>query len=732
MPVVAFLVLLPLVLGWIVTDALTHSQEETGHRDLATAQRLFQTSLDDRRHDLLLRFRPIPQTSAFTNPAQLAVESGNDYTTAINTLREALRNQLDSFRDECQIILFTGVTAGAEPIVVKQPEVEPGFALAAESVTDEAMREGEATGIVVLGNTAYYAIAVAIAPDLQPLGVLTFGVRLDISALERLQAITGSEIFLTGPHGVMVSTLRVDATPVAQADGTVVMNGIHYLPLAGAYDEGKAGRGFDYTLLWSVEPNLRMRSEMEDLVAEVSVAAVILSIAAIWYFTRRSMKPLLDLRDAAETVGRGDFSRRVRVYAHDESGDVARAFNAMTDNLQQSRAELEKTVETLKATQNQLIQSEKLSAVGQFVSGVAHELNNPLAAVIGFSELLAQTAADEKVRPHLDMIAKSAQRCHKIVQNLLSFARQHPPERKAISINTVVEEVLDFMAYEFKTSNIAIERQLAGDLPPIQGDPHQLQQVFVNILGNARQAIQGVRRDGRIVVRTRCPVPGKVAVELIDNGPGIRPEHLSRIFDPFFTTKPVGKGTGLGLSLTYGIIREHGGSIRAESVLGNGATFVIELPSAGPGVSRGETARPAATLGPPAAPSGKTVLVVDDEDWLLELSANLLRQDGHTPVVVHSGEEAIKILGQRRVDLILSDWKMPGLSGAAFFEHLEAVYPRAAERILFMTGDVMNDSLQEFLARRGKQCLAKPFPIEQFRAAVAAELSRTPAAAARS
>jgi CheY-like chemotaxis protein len=156
--------------------------------------------------------------------------------------------------------------------------------------------------------------------------------------------------------------------------------------------------------------------------------------------------------------------------------------------------------------------------------------------------------------------------------------------------------------------------------------------------------------------------------------------------------------------------------------VGNGATFVIELPAANPGVGRSEPALPAALPRGPAAPSGKTVLVVDDEDWLLELAANLLRQDGHTPVVARSGEEAIEILGQRRVDLIISDWKMPGLSGVAFYEHLEAVHARAAERILFMTGDVMNDALQEFLARKGKQCLPKPFPIEQFRVAVAAQL----------
>src|ERR1019366_5018514 len=150
--------------------------------------------------------------------------------------------------------------------------------------------------------------------------------------------------------------------------------------------------------------------------------------------------------DSAEAVGRGDFSRRIARFPNDECGDLAVAFNGMTANLQSSHAELNKAVENLKNTQAQLIQSEKLSAVGRFVAGVAHELNNPLTSVIGFADLLRQTATEEKIRPHLDVIAKSAHRCHKIVQSLLSFARQQAPERRPVRVNTVIDEVLEIMA----------------------------------------------------------------------------------------------------------------------------------------------------------------------------------------------------------------------------------------------------------------------------------------------
>jgi two-component system NtrC family sensor kinase len=441
----------------------------------------------------------------------------------------------------------------------------------------------------------------------------------------------------------------------------------------------------------------------------------------VWYFVRRFIHPLSELRDHAEAVGRGDFSRRMPRLANDECGDLAEAFNRMTANLETSRTELEKAVEILKATQTQLIQSEKLSAVGQFVAGVAHELNNPLTAVIGFSDLLVHTTDDPAIRPHLDRIAKSAQRCHKIVQNLLSFARQHPPERDLVALNAAIDDVLEIMTYDLRTSNIEVARSLAEGLPPIMADRHQLQQVFINIISNARQAIQAVRTDGKITVRTRR-AGAQVRIEVADNGPGIRAEHLPRIFDPFFTTKAVGKGTGLGLSLSYGIVQEHGGTITAASELGQGAAFVIELPIA-PQPGKAEGAQSGADEPEPPAGRGQRVLVVDDEEWILDLTAELLRRDGYEVRTVPSAEKAVAALGEGKFDVIACDWKMPGMSGIQFYEHLLATDPAVASRVFFMTGDVVSDRLQEFLRRHGRACVTKPFSIKDFKRAVASFLS---------
>jgi len=742
-PVLVFLVLLPAITVWIVNHFNEQEERDGAQAALFTADGVFRRLLEAQQRDLLSRYRNLASDPRLFSILR-APKAGSPIVYT-NTIREFFSERLDEYGDDTAVILFTPDPSQAPVGEQRGAAVELGdFARASAGLSVAALKGESATGTASLGSGAFYVIALpVILPENggQLVGAITVGVHISDSALQELKKLTNTEIFLIANGQVISSTLpgleapllpqialpsESGGLPAAAAiqSRMIVIHGSHFLALTGSYDESGGPGGFQYVLLSSIEESLQALTETQRTLLGVSLIGILLSAAVVWFFVRRIIRPLRELRDTAEAVGQGDFSRKVRRFSNDECGDLADAFNQMTSNLQGSRAELEKAVEILKATQAQLIQSEKLSAVGQFVAGVAHELNNPLAAVIGFSDLLCQTGADEKVRPHLELIAKSAHRCHKIVQNLLGFARQHAPERSLVQINGTIDEVLEIMAYEFRTSNITIVREFQDNLPVIMADPHQLQQVFVNILGNARQAIEAFRSDGRIVVRTGAE--GKfVRVEFTDNGPGIRPENLAKIFDPFFTTKPVGKGTGLGLSLSYGMINEHGGNIRARSELGSGATFVIELPIAtGVPAARGrELSRPVPMRPKASGPSGKKVLVVDDEEWILALARELLANDGHEVETVLGGEQAVAALRRRKFDVVVCDWKMPGLNGIQFYEHLLATDPAMAERVIFMSGDIINDTFQEFLRRHEKTCLPKPFPIEDFQNAVAAMLA---------
>jgi len=232
-----------------------------------------------------------------------------------------------------------------------------------------------------------------------------------------------------------------------------------------------------------------------------------------------------------------------------------------------------------KRLEQQLIQSEKLAALGQLISGVAHELNNPLTSVIGYAQLLLHKGKlNDRAAEGIEIINREAERTRRIVQNLLSFSRQHKPCRTQADLNEILERSLELRAYELKTNNITVCREF-GDLPRINVDQHQLQQVLLNVIINAEQAIRTSGQKGTLTLKTQVkPGGGWVVVSIADDGPGIPPEDLTKIFDPFFTTKEIGKGTGLGLSISYGIIKEHGGIIRAESESGRGTTFITELP----------------------------------------------------------------------------------------------------------------------------------------------------------
>jgi signal transduction histidine kinase/CheY-like chemotaxis protein len=378
--------------------------------------------------------------------------------------------------------------------------------------------------------------------------------------------------------------------------------------------------------------------------------------------------------------------------------------------------------------QARLAQSEKMSSLGLMISGMAHELNNPLASIVGYAQLVrARGAADGETRRRLEAMARESDRCRKIVGNLLSFARERKPERRPLSLNQVVSDVVALLGYQMRVDGIAVETELAADVPAISGDAHQLQQVLVNLMTNARQAIRnhtpagtGERTErGSIRLETTRDDDGHALLVVRDSGPGVAPELRSRIFDPFFTTKPPGEGTGLGLSLVYGAVTSHEGTIEVDAAEPSGALFRLRFP---PAASIVEPAGP-----PPARPAACgcpscEILVVDDDETVARVIREALEADGHHVRWAPDGPGALDLAARARFDLVITDVRMPGMDAEALVAELGRVHG-LADRVLLTTGDVVGVCHEDLGRRLGAPVLFKPFDLEELRARVRAKLT---------
>jgi PAS domain S-box-containing protein len=364
-----------------------------------------------------------------------------------------------------------------------------------------------------------------------------------------------------------------------------------------------------------------------------------------------------------------------------------------------------------KMLQEQLIQSEKMSAIGQLVSGVAHELNNPLAGISAFAQLLlTEKRFPPDQRTAAEMIYAEARRASRIVQNLLTFARQHKPERTSTPINQVLDDTLELRGYELRVRGIEVVRDYEEDIPETMADAHQLQQVFLNLITNAEQAMEKRQRDAqRLIVRTGRS-GGAIRIEVEDTGPGIPPNLLERVFNPFFTTKPTGSGTGLGLSISLGIVREHGGRIWAENTPAGGARFVIELPLVTPHVSDDFNQAPTAA----AVGDRLRILVVDDEASVRVALQRYLAGRGHEVETTASGKDGLARLREGTFDAVVVDMRMPDLSGEQLYDELHRRDRAHAERVIFTTGQLVDEQVRAFLASTGRPYIPKPFEFSAF------------------
>src|SRR6185437_13590423 len=331
--------------------------------------------------------------------------------------------------------------------------------------------------------------------------------------------------------------------------------------------------------------------------------------------------------------------------------------------------------------QDQLIQSEKMSAIGQLIAGIAHDLNNPLASVVGFADYLTEVPhVPPALREPLTVIQEEAERASNIVKNLLSFARKQDHARRPTALKPLLDATFVLLRNQLMAQRVETKIEVEPDLPMPDIDPNQIQQVFVNLINNAAQAIASTGRPGTIVVRARRWLDG-VAIDVIDDGQGMAETLAGQVFEPFFTTKPEGEGTGLGLSISQGIVKEHGGRIMLSTEEGSGSTFTVQLPLST------RSATPQADLDAQVHPRRLRVLVVDDEPHILHYMRATLEAWGHIAFVASDGEEALALASRDSYDLVISDLRMPRLGGREFYEALARLHPTMAERVVFSTGD---------------------------------------------
>lgn len=348
----------------------------------------------------------------------------------------------------------------------------------------------------------------------------------------------------------------------------------------------------------------------------------------------------------------------------------------------------------------------RLEAMGDLVSGVAHELNNPLTAILGYAQMLPSLEGQERDRA-LSTIEQEAIRAGRIVRNLLAFARHDRPTMGPVDVNALLQRVVDVRRYSLAVDNVDIVTRLEP-IPSIDGDEYQLEQAFLDLVNNAHEALQP--DGGTITIATE--VSGDHArIAVSDDGAGVPDEVASRIFDPFFTTHETGRGSGMGLSTVYGTVTTHGGRVWLERPESGGARFMVELPLSGhapqPGSAPG--ARDAAQRG-----HGERVLVVDDEAAIRTLAREVLAGAGYRAETAASGKEALTALEAGRYDLLVVDMRMPGMDGPALYDTVQERWPELRGRIVFITGDPEGERAASTLRDSGAKVLAKPFRMAQF------------------
>jgi len=597
------------------------------------------------------------------------------------------------------------------------------------------------SGILVAEGRQYLAGCVPIVLGGDVIGSLLVGDRLDDEFARRIQGLFGAQAVIASGDTVLAASRPGLAAAWPAAAGSVEADDSRLIrigdeefvalavPLAPGDNASPVRLNLMRSLTGAIGSSDR---DLQRALLAYGALALVLAAAAASMAARSILRPLERfvefLRDVATS---GDRARR----APDSGGSpemttLARTYeDLMSSVLEHERRLMQRAREDLDRIER-LQESEKLAALGRMLSGAAHEINNPLAGVLGNIDLLlGDPNLSATTRRRLETMSHEGRRIVGLVRNLLKTVHRDDGRRAPVDVNQVVRESCDLRRHDFNGAGIALEQQLSDDACTVLGSELELQQVILNIVNNALDALQEAGGAGRrLTVRTGTG-QGEVVIELLDNGPGMK--DPARVFDHFYTTKPVGKGTGLGLSITGAIVRGHGGTILAANRPEGGACFTIRLPRA----ARRDGEAPATTAGAATAATGHaaggpavggdarrpprslpaTVLVVDDEPSVLELQVTILEMHGASAVGARSGREAVAVLEKQTFDLVVSDLKMPGeITGRDLYRWAESHRPDLARRFVFVTGDTVSDDAAEFIGATGRRCVQKPFSVEGY------------------
>jgi signal transduction histidine kinase/ActR/RegA family two-component response regulator len=561
------------------------------------------------------------------------------------------------------------------------------------------------------------------------IGTLTVGDRIDDAFVGELRRSFDCDFVVLAGDQVVGSTLDTSLEAgdrqalASDAPSVARLGATEFVRTSVVLGTDPAGRPFELHLLHSLDRALGDSNRLLGIaLLSWGCAAVLLAGIAGWWMSRSVLRPLEAFVGFMRSVASsGDHSRR---FDAKSSCAEVETLNLAYDHLMRSLAEHERRL-LLAARADldrleRLKESEKLAALGRLLSGAAHEINNPLTGVVGNLELLLR---DEHLAPptreRVERIRREGQRISALVRNLLKISHRDTGERAVLDVQAVLRDTIEVRRHDFAAAGMELVLDLAPDELAVAGNELELHQLFLNLVNNAYDALAesaGAAPGGaapRLVVRTAVEAR-TVLVDFEDTGPGM--ENPKLVFDHFYTTKQVGKGTGLGLSIAYAVVEKHGGAIRAENRAEGGARFRITLPLTDPCTEPARPpAAPAAVELPGAtAPLAASVLVVDDEPTIVDLQKEILESLGAEVVAVSSGTAAIGALERRPFDLIVTDLKMPGVSGQDLFRWVASNRPSAIPGFVFVTGEMDGGAELDLVHRTGARYLLKPFSIEQY------------------